>query len=66
VQIHGSTNFHTSKLAARVSCAQKFIIIGNRCNVHTKRTSKNDQPIIFAFRLLNKVEQNYILQREKP
>jgi hypothetical protein len=32
VEIYGSTNSNTSKLAVKVSCAH-IIIIGNRCNV---------------------------------
>jgi acyl-[acyl carrier protein]--UDP-N-acetylglucosamine O-acyltransferase len=35
-KVHGSTNFDTSKLVIGVSCAHKWIIIGNRCNVGTK------------------------------
>jgi hypothetical protein len=33
VEVHGNTNFNTSKLAIGVSCAHKCIIIGNKCNV---------------------------------
>ncbi len=33
VEVHGSTNYNTSKLAIGVSCAHKCIVVGNRCNV---------------------------------
>jgi hypothetical protein len=35
VEIHGSTDFDTSKLAIGISCAHRCIIIGSRCNVGT-------------------------------
>jgi hypothetical protein len=36
IDIHGSTNFDTSKLVIGVSCAHKCIIVGNWCNVGKK------------------------------
>jgi hypothetical protein len=64
VEIHGNTNSNTSKLVVRVSCAHICITIGNRCNVGTS-TGKYDQPIVYAYRLLNKVKHNYtITERE--
>jgi hypothetical protein len=36
VEIHGSTNSDTSKLAIGVSCAHICIIVGSRCNVGIK------------------------------
>jgi hypothetical protein len=36
VEMHGNTNFDTSKLAIGVSRAHKCIIVGSRCNVGTK------------------------------
>jgi len=32
-KIHGNTNFDTSKLVVRISCAHICIIISSRCNV---------------------------------
>jgi hypothetical protein len=34
VEIHRSTNFDTFKLVVGISCAHKYITIGNRRNFH--------------------------------
>ncbi len=36
VKIHGNINFDTPKLAVRVPCAHRCIIVNNTCNVGTK------------------------------
>jgi hypothetical protein len=45
-EVHGSTNFNTSKLTIGVSCAHICIIVGSRCNVGTEPNCKYDQPIV--------------------
>ncbi len=64
-EIHGSTNFNTSKLVVGVSCAHKCIIVGSGCNVQNP-IGKYDQPTVYACRLFNKAEQNYTITKEKP
>jgi hypothetical protein len=64
-KIYGSTNFDTSKLAIGVPCAHICIFIGSRCNVNTKPIGKYDQPIVYAYRLLNKTNHNYITIEKK-
>jgi hypothetical protein len=54
VEIYGSTNFDTSKLASGVSCVHKCIFTGNGAMLAQNPTKNYDQPIVYASRLLNK------------
>jgi len=64
-KICGSTNFDTSKLAVRFPCVHKCIFTSNKCNVRQNPIGKYDQPIVYAFKLLNKTKQNYTNIKEE-
>jgi len=58
VDIHGGTNFNTTKLGHGMLCSHIYatlLAMGTLNNI----TRKNDQPVVYASKLLNNVEQNY-------
>jgi hypothetical protein len=65
VEVHGSTNFNTSKLAIgfHVHTNASMLVVG--AMLAQNPTGKYDQPIVYASRLLNKVEHNHITTKKE-
>jgi hypothetical protein len=56
IEVYWSIDIDITKLASGVSCSYKCIIINDRSYVILKFDRKSDQPVVYAFRLFNKVE----------
>jgi hypothetical protein len=59
-EIYGSTNFDNSKLAIGVPCARICILLAMGAMLAQNPTGKYDRTILYASKLLNKVEHNHI------
>jgi hypothetical protein len=64
VEIHGGTNFNTTKLGHGVLCSHIYATLLAMGALHNI-TRKNDKPVMYVSKLLNSVEQNYsTIERE--
>jgi hypothetical protein len=65
ILVYCNTDIDITKLAGGVSCSYKCIFVSYGAMLSHNITRKNDQPIVYDYRLWNKIEQNYnIIERK--
>ncbi len=58
-KVYWSTDTDITKLVGGISCSYKCAFVNYGAMLSQNIIGKSDQPIVYAYRLLNKAEHNY-------